>query len=75
MPDSLPTLHKFKIKNAPTFNVELINRTWVGRLTQSNLFKECVICGSSSNIQIHHLRSVKDVRAKINIKKGLSFAQ
>ena len=35
---------------------------WV---TQSVLNKVCVICGSTTKLEMHHLRTVKDVRAKM----------
>jgi hypothetical protein len=36
--------------------------------------EKCVLCGTSENIQMHHIRSVKDVRAKMT-KKNASFEE
>ena len=62
VPKSLPTIHKYNVKENIGLPSDIIEPTWYGRLTSSNLFKQCVICNTFANIQMHHLRSVKDVR-------------
>lgn len=47
---------------------DLINKSWSNKLTQSNINKNCALCNTNVNIEMHHLKSVKDVRMKI--KKG-----
>lgn len=42
-------------------------------ITKNSIFKECALCGSSGNVEMHHLRSVKDVRMKI--RTGVSTFQ
>lgn len=37
-----------------------IARGYVKKLTASNLFQACVVCGATSDIQMHHIRRVKD---------------
>ena len=63
VPKSLPTIHKYNVKENMGLPSDIIEQTWYGRLTSTNLFKQCAICNTSANIQMHHLRSVKDVRA------------
>ena len=65
VPKSLPTIHKYNVKETFTQPTDIIDQTWYGRLTHTNLFKTCVLCSSPTNIEMHHLRKVKDVRAKI----------
>lgn len=65
LPKSLPTIHHYNIKTNLTPITKLMDQTWYGRLTKSNLFRNCAICGTSSNVQMHHIRSVKDVRTKM----------
>jgi hypothetical protein len=43
---------------------EVIFSNWNNKLTKSNLFKLCVICGSSNRIEMHHVRKVKDLKSK-----------
>ena len=39
--------------------------SWAYKITKSNLFKSCLICGSNNQVEMHHVRSVKDVRHKM----------
>ena len=39
---------------------------WNGKLINSNLFKVCVICGSSDHVQMHYVRKTNDLKAKKN---------
>jgi hypothetical protein len=41
---------------------------WNNKLTKSNLFKPCVICGSSNRIEMHHVRKVRDLKSKVQGK-------
>ena len=63
VPKSLPTIHKYNNVENLTPATDLIGQSWYGRLTKTNLFKKCAICNTSSNM--HHLRKVNDVRAKM----------
>ena len=39
-------------------------KRWNNKLTRSRLFKYCVICGTSHQVEMHHVRKVKDLKAK-----------
>ena len=43
----------------PLKNLEKI---WNAKWTKSNLFKACRICGETNNVEMHHVRRVKDIR-------------
>jgi group II intron reverse transcriptase/maturase len=43
---------------------EILFKKWNHKLTKSNLFKKCIICGSSEHIEMHHIRKVKDLEKK-----------
>jgi len=47
----------------------VIYSNWNKKLTKSNLFKICVICGSSDHVQMHHIRKVKDLKSKAREKR------
>jgi hypothetical protein len=64
VPKSLPTIHKYNYKTNYELPEKELEKSWYGRLTQSNIFKTCVVCGSSTNIQMHHLRKVLNIRTK-----------
>ena len=38
--------------------------SWTGSLTKSQFDEPCAICGTTDNIEMHHIRSVKNVRIK-----------
>jgi len=62
-PKSLKTIHQYPV-------MPILEQEWFGRLTKTNLFQTCILCGSSENIEMHHVRSVKDVRAKMISNKS-----
>jgi len=59
----LPMNERFKINENNNID-ELLNQTRTNSLTRSQFDEPCAICGTLDNIEIHHLRSVKDVRVK-----------
>lgn len=59
----LPMNERFKVNENNNID-ELLNQTWTNSLTRSQFDESCAICGTLDNIEIHHLRSVKDVRVK-----------
>lgn len=54
------------VKWAPTKSrdelIELMEEKWNNKLTRSNLWEVCSVCGADSQIEMHHLRSIKDLR-------------
>jgi hypothetical protein len=40
----------------------LLRKSWTNSLTQTQFDEPCAICGTTENIEIHHIRSVKNVR-------------
>ena len=68
IPKTLPTIHYYNTKVNQTPVPKILNQSWYGRLTKTNVFQKCVICGTSGNIHMHHVRAVKDV--KIQMKTG-----
>lgn len=57
----------FGISN-PTPDVILF-KNWNNKFTKSNLFKLCIICGSSDHVEMHHVRSIKSLKMKVENKK------
>jgi hypothetical protein len=43
---------------------KLLRKSWTNSLTQTQFDESCAICGTTDNIEIHHIRSVKNVRVK-----------
>ena len=71
-PDTLKAVHDYK-RSAPA-NLSFLNLTWAGKLTESNIGKVCAFCGTSHKIEMHLLRTVKDIRQKIRTGDA-TFAQ
>jgi len=59
--------HDFGTNEASPFK-DLLNIKWSGSLTQTSAFDSCELCGTSNKIEMHHIRSVKDIRHRINSK-------
>ena len=43
---------------------KLLRMSWTKSLTKSQFDEPCVICGTTDNIEMHHIRSVKNIRVK-----------
>ena len=66
-PENLRMLPMDKRFNAQ-MNEEIdqtLNQTWSNSLTRSQFDESCAICGTMENIEIHHIKSVKNVRVKV----------
>lgn len=65
-PTTLRAIHDYKtgINTIPQ-NLDFLEITWAAKLTESNIKKVCILCGGYENIEMHHLRSVKDIKQKI----------
>lgn len=62
IPQTFKAIKKFSCNVPVPDNVIFSN--WNNKLTKSNLFKMCEICGSSDRIEMHHVRKVKDLKNK-----------
>lgn len=61
----LPMNERFR--GNPTRDIDkLLKQTWSSSLTRNQFDEGCVICGTFEDIEIHHVKSVKSVRMKIN---------
>jgi len=59
----LPENKRFRV-NENTNIDQLLSQSWSNSLTRTQFDEPCAICGTLDNIEIHHIRSVKDVRVK-----------
>ena len=65
IPKSFKQLLDFNTRKGDVGDIsEIIKGSWAAKTTESNLFKSCLLCGSNKRVEMHHIRSVKDVRAK-----------
>lgn len=73
MDNYLGATHDYK---SNTKNPEkLMKEVWTTKLTQSSFGQVCVICGTSNEIEMHHYRSIKNVRAKIRRGEEIAYAK
>lgn len=54
---------------------KLITQTWAGKDTKSVFNEGCTVCGSTSFVEMHHIRSVKEIRAKYRRGDRVTFAE
>lgn len=64
IPITLKVLHDYK-GNTISDSDAILKASWYQKVTSSGLHRKCAVCHSSNQIEMHHIRKVKDVRNKI----------
>lgn len=63
----------FKAIKEFNINAELPDKfifsNWNKKMTRSNLYKSCVVCNSFENVEMHHVRKIRDLKSKHKSKK------
>ena len=72
-PTRMKVTHKFPTRELPKPE-EVINIKWTNKLTETAFGKVCALCGSTTKLEMHHLRSISDIRAKFR-KGDLTYGQ
>lgn len=67
IPETFKAIKEFNINVEQPDHVLFSN--WNKKLTKSNLFKKCVICGSTNRVEMHHVRKIRDLKSKLRNKK------
>jgi len=60
----LKAQHNFRGLKAksPADNLRI---SWFSKVTKSTLYQKCALCQSINQVEMHHIRKVKDVRGRI----------
>nr|AIB08181.1 hypothetical protein [Neoporphyra perforata] len=72
LPTSFKRTQAFQINSPIPFEKKVL--FWSKKITKSNLNKDCLICGSSLLVEMHHIRSVADIRKKLRSNKADFFS-
>jgi hypothetical protein len=59
----LPEDERFNINENYSID-QLLNQVWSNSMTRTQFDEPCAICGTFENVEIHHLKSVKNIRVK-----------
>jgi len=43
---------------------KLLSQKWINSMTISQFDESCVLCSTKNNVEIHHIKSVKNVRMR-----------
>jgi len=54
--------HLSRTKEAQSMNLSSLERVWNSKFTRSNLGKTCIICDQSENVEMHHVRKIRDLK-------------
>jgi hypothetical protein len=73
-PKNLKPIHDFK-KNIVTDPGRILVQNWPGKDTKSILNEVCTICSTSSKIEMHHIKSVKNIRTKYRAGNKVTYAE
>lgn len=69
----LDNLKKINIISRSSINMEplkALDKVWNAKFTKSNLFRECILCGTTQEVEMHHVKKIKGLRDK---KSKLDF--
>jgi hypothetical protein len=58
--------HIAKAVNTSQDPLKSIDKVWNAKFTKSKLGATCVICGSSQNVEMHHVRQIRDMKKPNN---------
>lgn len=73
IPKTMKVLHKFNTGMDDNKVFTILKAKWTNKLTDTSFGKVCTICGTKSNIEMHHIRTVNDVRGKMLAVGGTSY--
>jgi hypothetical protein len=57
--------YKNKTSETETLPDKVLDGSWFAKWTRSNFGKSCVLCGSKTDLQMHHVKHTKDVKTQI----------
>lgn len=60
-PTDFKVKHKYSGVEQPKLD-NILKKSWYRKVTKSVLNAECTVCQSKANVEMHHIRKVKDVR-------------
>lgn len=65
-PDNLRMLsEKERFKAGEVLDIDkLLSQKWINSMTISQFDESCILCGTKNNVEIHHIKSVKNVRMR-----------
>lgn len=46
--------------------VSAVRRSWANKLTRSNIGLSCIICDESKDVQMHHVKQIKDLKLNLD---------
>lgn len=64
IPQTMARTREFKVNPPMAYNV--IAQKWYSKLTKSNLYKTCVICGDPA-VEMHHVRKLRELKIRRNL--------
>lgn len=70
LPKTLVAIHDYKGFKSKTIEAEqmpdkVLAQSWFNKYTEPLMGRGCTLCHSKTEVEMHHLRTVKDVKAKI----------
>ena len=54
---------KVNDKKNPNPTLDL-GKVWNAKFTNSNLFQDCIVCGSEEGVEMHHVKLINDLKSK-----------
>lgn len=67
IPKNYKVKNQFKKSSGLTVDKfeNIMNSSWATKITETNFGKSCVICDTTNNIEMHHIRKIANIRAKM----------
>jgi len=63
-PDNMKKVNIISTSYINTEPLKALDKVWNAKFTKSNLFKECVLCGAKQEVEMHHVKKIRELRKK-----------
>ena len=73
-PKTMKVKHHYQVRKSVIHPKDILEQSWTAKITDNAFNRACILCGSTLQVEMHHYRTVKDIRAKLRTG-NLTFAQ
>lgn len=68
IPDNFKVKNEFQVKRSLDYDKfsKIFDSSWATKLTDTSFGKVCTVCGTKTDIEMHHVRKISNIRFKLS---------